>query len=121
MASCICHVVCAPMWRRLERLVRPLLPGTRAELAAAQLPNRNTTTTWRSWAVPGTTKRELQLARAKSLTRICPKPTRRVESCGRSRLSEAEVSQAILPMPITARAKRQEWQMSDEPYATEKL
>src|SRR5690606_28160866 len=39
------------MWRRLERLVRPPLPGTCAEPLQPN-PNRNTTTTWRSWAVP---------------------------------------------------------------------
>ena len=38
MASFICHVVCAPKRRRLERLVRPLLPSTRAEHAATQPP-----------------------------------------------------------------------------------
>ena len=36
MASCTCHVICAPMWHRLERLVRPLCPGTCARRAAAQ-------------------------------------------------------------------------------------
>src|SRR5690554_1948149 len=56
---------------------------------------------------PGTTTRERQLARAKSLTKTCPRPTRRVESCGESRLAEAEVSQVILPMPLTARARCQ--------------
>src|SRR5690554_6243758 len=59
MASCICHVVCAPMWRRLERLVRPPLPGTCAGSAAPQHLSRNSTASLRGkrgagpcWAEP---------------------------------------------------------------------
>src|SRR5690606_28160867 len=68
---------------------------------------------------PGATKRDLQLARTKSLTRIYPKPTRQVESCGESRLSEAEVQRTLTPMPLTARAMCQQQRMSDELYADE--
>src|SRR5690606_22101015 len=50
MASCICHVVCAPMRCRLERIVRPPLYGTCARPAAAQPLGRDTTVACRSLA-----------------------------------------------------------------------
>src|SRR5690606_30253537 len=119
MASSTCHVFCGTKRIRLERLVRPPLPGTSPELAAAQ--PRGETLQQLGAAEPrlGATKHKLKLARARSLTRVCPKPTRQIESCLESRLSEAGAPQAILPIPLTARAKRRQRQVSGELYATE--
>src|SRR5690606_28475024 len=102
MASCICHVICAPMWRRLERLVRPLLPGTRAELAAAQ--PRTETLQLLGAADPrsGSTRRE-------TTARACLQPHRdlsEADSAGRILRWVGPVRSRDAPGPVADTAHR---------------
>ena len=84
MASCICHVVCAPMWHRLERLVRPPFPGTCARRAAAQ-PLRRTV--------------------QQALCLVLPKRTLRAAKNFHRTLSEAEPAGRILRRVAPGRSR----------------
>src|SRR5690606_36571346 len=70
-------------------------------------PEPNTTTSCGRWAVPERTKPGALIARPRTHTDSRPKSTRDVDSCGGSRLAEAEVRQVLLSMPLTARASYQ--------------